>query len=56
MNRRPHGIHHVTVAIDERVASLSSALRLPPQFESRRAPIEARLRPLRSPRDVASHA
>jgi glyoxalase family protein len=42
--------------IDEPVDSLGSALRLPPQFEPRRGPIEARLRPLRSPRDVASHA
>ncbi|MDX6375718.1 MAG: glyoxalase family protein [Gaiellaceae bacterium] len=42
--------------LDEPVASLGSALRLPPQFEARRVPIEARLRPLRSPRDVASHA
>ena len=42
--------------IDEPVESLGTALRLPPQFESRRGPIEARLRPLRSPRDVASHA
>jgi glyoxalase family protein len=43
-------------AIDEPVESLGTTLRLPPQFEARRTPIEARLRPLRSPRDVASHA
>jgi glyoxalase family protein len=42
--------------IDEPVESLGTALRLPPQFESRRVAIEARLRPLRSPRDVASRA
>lgn len=41
--------------IDEAVESRGAALRLPPQFEARRAPIEARLRPLRSRRDVASH-
>jgi glyoxalase family protein len=43
-------------AIDEPVESLGTALRLPPQFEARRTAIEARLRPLTSPRDVASHA
>jgi glyoxalase family protein len=42
--------------IDEPVETLGTELRLPPRFESRRGPIEARLRPLRSPRDVASHA
>lgn len=37
-------------AVDEPVESLGEALRLPPQYESYRAPIEERLTPLRVPR------
>jgi len=42
--------------IDEPAATLGSELRLPPQYESRRAAIEARLRPIVNPRDVAPRA
>lgn len=36
-------------AVDEPLESLGSSLRLPPQFESRRAEVETRLAPLRLP-------
>jgi glyoxalase family protein len=42
--------------VDEPAATLGGELRLPPQYESRRASIEARLRPVVNPRDVAPRA
>jgi glyoxalase family protein len=42
--------------IDEPVATLGGELRLPPQYETRRAVIENRLRPILNPRDVAPRA
>ena len=41
-------------AVDEPVESLGESLRLPPQYESHRAPIEELLTPLRVPRHGAA--